>query len=152
MEDYELEHPADVVVGWIVQAVKQGRAGLLTNSWREYVVDESFRPETGGYEETDVREVTAVGSLEAAPEHRPDSWILRVRVNDDLADRFPEDEEGAEDGPKEISLDQFWNEFIAPGRGEASIWVSASDPGEKAAFDQFLDELERASRRREPAA
>jgi hypothetical protein len=146
MEDYEIDLPADVVVGWTVQAVKRGGSGLLTNAWREYVVDESFVREKGGYEETDVQEVTAVGSLEVVPEHRPGSWILRVRVKDELGNRIPADED-APAGPEEISLDQFWDEFIAPQRGIASIWVSASGLAEKEAFDHFLTELERAAER-----
>ncbi len=110
-------------------------------------MDEGFERETGGYEETDVQEITAVGSLDVVPEHRPDSWILRVRVKDELGNRIPADEDAPE-GPEEISLDQFWDEFIAPARGMPSIWVSASDLAEKDAFDQFLSELERAAESR----
>jgi len=84
----------------------------------EYVTDETFVPKEGGYEETDVEEVTAVGSLEFVPEHRPDSWILRVRVEDELGNRLSVDENALE-GPEEINLDQFWDEFIAPERGTA---------------------------------
>lgn len=142
MEDYEIDSPAAVVVGWIVQAVKQGGSGLLTNAWREYVLDESFAGKKSGYEETGVQEVTAVGSLEVVPEHQPDSWILQVRVEDELGDRIPADEDALE-GPEEISLDQFTEEFIAPQRGAASIWLSASGPADKEAFDRFLTELER---------
>lgn len=146
MEDYEINLPAEVVVGWVVQAIKQGGSGLLANAWREYVADESFVPEKGGYEETDVQEVTAVGSLEVAPEHRPNSWILRVRVEDELGNRIPADADAPE-GSEGISLDQFWDEFIAPQRGMTSIWLSASAVAEKEAFDHFLTELERAAAR-----
>ena len=143
MEDYAIDHAAETVVGWIVQTVKQGGSGLLTNAWREYVLDESFAGKKSGYEETAVQEVTPVGSLEVVPEHEPESWILRVRVEDDLGDRIPPDEDALE-GPEEISLDEFWEEFISPLRGVASIWVSASGRAEKEAFDNFLTELERA--------
>jgi hypothetical protein len=64
-----------------------------------------------------------------------------VRVKDELGNRIPADED-APAGPEEISLDQFWDEFIAPQRGIASIWVSASGLAEKEAFDHFLTELE----------
>lgn len=142
MEDYDFDLPADVVVGWIALAVEEGGSGLEINASREYVLDESFTPEKGGYEETDVSEVTAVGSLEVKPEHRPDSWILRVRVMDELGARLPVDEDAPKE-PEEISLDQFWSEFIAPEGGTASIWVSASDAAQKETFDQFLTALER---------
>lgn len=145
MEDYDFDLPADVVVSWIVQAADEGGYGMDINAWREYVLDESFIPEQGGYEETDVREVTAVGSLEVKPEHRPDSWILRVRVADELGGRLPADEDVPE-GPEEISLGQFCNDFITPGRGTASIWVSATSPEEKEAFDHFLATLERKAK------
>lgn len=141
MEDYDFDLPASVVVGWIIQGTAEGGSGLEINAAREYVLDESFIPEKDGYEETDVSEVAAVGSLEVKPEHRPDSWILRVRVVDELGDRLPL-EEDAPDAPEEISLDQFWSEFIAPERGTASIWVSAASPEEKETFDQFLVTLE----------
>jgi hypothetical protein len=147
MEDYEIDLPADVVVAWTVQAVKQGGSGLLANAWREYVVDESFPREKGGYEGADVERAIAVGSLEVVPEHHPDSWVLRVRVKDELGDRIPADEDVPE-GPEAIGLDQFWDEFMAPGRGMASILVSASGPADKEAFDRFLAELERAAERR----
>lgn len=141
MEDYDFDLPASVVVSWLVQTVKEGGSGLEINATREYVPDEGFIPEKGGFEETDVSEIAAVGSLEVKPEHRPDSWILRVRVVDELGDRLPL-EEDAPDAPEEISLDQFWSEFIAPERGTASIWVSAAGPEEKETFDQFLTALE----------
>ncbi len=141
MEDYDLDLPADVVVGWIVLAADKGGAGMQINAWREYVQDESFIAEKGGYEETGVSEVTAVGSLEVMPEHLSDSWILRVRVVDELGDRLPVDEDAPE-GPEEISLDQFCSEFIAPERGTASIQVSATGPAEKTEFDRFLTALE----------
>jgi hypothetical protein len=146
MEDYEIGLPAEVVVAWTVQAVKRGGSGLLANAWREYVVDESFPRETGGYEASDVERVIAVGSLEVVPEHRPDSWVLRVRVKDELGNRLPADEDAPE-GPEAIGLDQFWDEFMAPGRGMASIRVSASGPADKEAFDRFLAALERAVER-----
>ena len=114
---------------------------MQINAWREYVQDESFVAEKGGYEETDVSEVTAIGSLEVKPEHESDSWILQVRVVDELGDRLPIDEDAPE-GPEEISLDQFCSEFIAPERGTASIQISATGPAEKEAFDQFLKTLE----------
>lgn len=142
MEDYDFDLPASVVVSWIIQGTDEGGSGLEINAAREYVLDESFIPEKDGYEETDVSEVTAVGSLEVKPEHHPDSWILRVRVVDELGDRLPL-EEDAPEGPEEISLNQFWSEFIAPDRGTASIWVSASSLVEKEAFDRFLALLER---------
>lgn len=141
MNEYDLNIPADVVVGWIVEAADEGGTGLEINASREYVVDESFTPEKGGYEETDVSEITAIGSLEVMPEHRPDSWVLQVRVVDELGDRLPVDEDAPE-GPEEIGLSQFWSEFIAPGRGTASIQVSAPDLLEKEKFDQFLTALE----------
>lgn len=151
MEDYDLDLPADVVVGWIVLAADKGGAGMQINAWREYVQDESFIAEKGGYEETGVSEVTAVGSLEVMPEHLSDSWILRVRVVDELGDRLPVDEDAPE-GPEEISLDQFWSEFIAPERGTASIQVSATDLAEKKIFDRFLTALELNARAAEAKA
>lgn len=142
MEAYDFDLPASVVVSWLVQATDATGSGLEINAAREYILDESFIPEKDGYEETDVSEVTAVGSLEVKPEHRPDSWILRVRVVDELGDRLPL-EEDAPDGQEEITLEQFWTEFIAPERGTALIWVSATGPEEKEKFDQFLALLER---------
>ena len=144
MDDYEIELSPEVVVDWIDEAVKQGGAGLLTTAWREYTVDEGFRPEKGGYEETDVGEVVAVGSLEVMPEHRPESWILRVRVEDELGDRLPPDEEVPE-GPEEIHLDEFVEAFINPRHGTATVWVSAVSPADKEAFDRFLSDLERSA-------
>lgn len=151
MEEYDLDFPTDVVVGWIVQAADKGGSGMQINAWREYVRDESFVAEEGGYEETDVSEVTAVGSLEVKPEHQSDSWILQVSVVDELGDRLPVDEDAPE-GPEEISLDQFWSEFIAPDRGTASIQVLATDPAEKKIFDRFLTALELDARAAEAKA
>lgn len=146
MEDYDLEIPADVVVGWIVQASDEGKSGMDIRAWREYALDENFKPEEGGYEETDVSEVAAIGSLEVKPEHGPDSWVLQVRVVDELGDRLPVDEDVPE-GQEEISLGQFWSEFMAPGRGTASIQVSASSLEDKGTFDRLLSALEHKAER-----
>ena len=51
--------------------------------------EKTFVPKEGGSEETDVEEVTAVGSLAFVRKHRPDSWILRVRMEDELGNRCP---------------------------------------------------------------
>ncbi|MDH3472767.1 MAG: hypothetical protein OEM59_03660 [Rhodospirillales bacterium] len=146
MEDYESDLPPQVVVAWSLRAVREGESGLLAGAWHEDVAEDGFRPEKGGYEETEVREVTAVGSLEAVPEHRPDRRTLGVRVEDELGARIPGDEDAPE-GPEEIALGEFWEEFVAPGRGAASIWVSAADAAGKQAFDRFVAGPERAAER-----
>jgi hypothetical protein len=146
MEEYDLEYPADVVVTWIMRAVKEGATNLDIAAWREFTVDDSFKPEAGGYEETDVSEVTAVGTLEVKPQHPPDSWLLRVRVEDELGDRVPEDESVPEE-PEDMDLDAFWHEFIEPKLAMTSVVVEAAGPAEKDAFDQFIRGLERKASR-----
>jgi len=141
MEDYDIDLPAEVVVDWIAEAAKQPGSGLLMTAWREYVVDEHFVPEKKGYEETEVREVTAVGSLEVIPEHRPETWTLHVRVENELRDRLPPDEDVPEE-PEEISLETFVEEFIIPRDSTAEIWFSVADSAAKKAFDDFLASLE----------
>ena len=150
MEDYDLNLPADVVVNWLIQSAGDGDVRLSINAWREYVVDEDFAPEKSGYEGIGVQEVTAVGSLEVAPADHRESWILRVRVEDELGDRLPIDE-SAPEAPEEITLDAFWDEFMAPRRGMASIKVSATGQTEKKAFDRFIAKLEKAAAARRGA-
>ena len=142
MEEYDLDYPADMVVAWIMQAVKDGAADLDINAWREFVADAGFTPETGGYEDTGVGEVTAVGTLEVKPHHQPDSWVLTVRVEDELGARVPDDETVA-DAPEDMDLDDFWAEFIEPTRTMASVVVAAAGPDDKEAFDKFIRGLER---------
>ncbi len=102
----------------VQQAFERCGSGLLTNALCEYVTDKTLVLCEGGSEETDVEEVTAVGSLEFVPEHRADYWVLRVHMEDELGNRLPVDEEALE-APGELSLEQFCGEILADERGTA---------------------------------
>jgi hypothetical protein len=62
---------------------------------------------------------------------------LRIRVEDDIGPRVPEDEPtpGTEE---EIDLGAFYEEFIAAGRGVVEITAEADGPSAKANLTRLI--------------
>lgn len=145
MENHGIDIPAEVVVDWIIEALSSGHCGIETRAWRSYAVDDRFSPDAAGFEEGDIQDVLAIGELEVVPTGKPETWRLCVRVEDELDDRLPQDED-APDGPEEIDIKEFREEFLTSRRGTAEIWVTVADATSKRSFDSFLDDLNPSAR------
>lgn len=65
---------------------------------------------------------------------------MRIRVEDDIGPRLPEDEP-VPDGEEEIDLSTFYQEFIETGRGVAEVSLEAESPAAKGEATRVLDAI-----------
>jgi hypothetical protein len=95
----------------------------------------------GDAEREDLSEIATIGTLEIAPVHASDGWLLSVVVEDEIGPRISDGdvEPGAE---QQIDLGAFYNDFIRPGRGTANVTADVADPAAKARVTRLLNEIE----------
>jgi hypothetical protein len=142
MTEYGLDVTADQIVHWLKDDLAAGRRQPLEiRATREYISEPVANLEEAGLsEDAEVDSLTTVGILEAKLFGVEDSWVLRVRVEDEVGLHVPEDE-SVPDFPEEIDLDTFDADFVAPDRGTAYVTLYADTPQAKKAFDRVFAEL-----------
>lgn len=144
METYPLDIPAEQIVRWLIEEERAGRHDIRITATRSYLREDvpTLEQLTLSEEEReDLTEVTEIGVLEVAPQHGAEGWVLRVRIEDALGERLPEDAP-APDEPEELDLNNFQKEFVLPGRGTAFVAVDAETPDAWASFQWLLREMQ----------
>lgn len=96
----------------------------------------------GDEESEDLSEVTPVGTLEVAPADSSEGWLLRVRIQDELGGRLPEDPSALEQA-EEVDLPTFRQQFLLPGRCTAFITVEAETGKARALFEKLLNDMKK---------
>jgi hypothetical protein len=142
MDEYEINFPAETLLGWIME---EHQAGGKLELWpaREYVEVPRKRTDKGSFTaDEDLAETVTVGTLDVRQQGRKTGWILHFRVEDELAPHLPEDED-VQIEPEPIEIETFWSDFVSPGRGAAYAWITAESSTDKAAFERFVHTLEK---------
>lgn len=143
METYALDIAAVQVVRWLIEERLKTRHNLAVRATRWYTpepVAGVAGADADELESGDLSEITAIGLLEVTPAPEANGWVLRVRVEDPLGSRLPDDEPASE-GEEEIDLDAFFTDFIAPERGAAFVSLEAESSIVRARFEKLLDEI-----------
>jgi hypothetical protein len=91
----------------------------------------------GDEEREDLTEVDTIATLEIAPAHAGDGWLLTVVVDDEAGPRLPEKRPLAE-GQEQIDVRTFYNEFIRPRRGIANVEAEVEDEAAEARLEQLI--------------
>ncbi len=102
----------------------------------------------GDEEREDLSEIATIATLEIAPAHAADGWLLRIVVEDEIGPRIF-DGEMASEGEQPIDLGTFYHEFIRPGRGSANITGEVEGPAAKARLARLLHTIEKNRHRSE---
>jgi hypothetical protein len=96
----------------------------------------------GDEERADLSELSTVASLGIAPTHKREGWLLTVTVEDELGPRMLSN--GLDLATeRQIDLGTFYNKFIRPGRGVASVAGRADSPSARAKLNYRLSAIER---------
>jgi hypothetical protein len=98
-------------------------------------------------------EIATIVTLEIAPAHMSDGWLLTVIVEDELGPRVQYDGEFAE-REQQIDLGTFFKEFIRPGRGIANVIAEVYGPIARARMTRLLNAIEQnrhSGNRRSPS-
>jgi hypothetical protein len=102
----------------------------------------------GDEEREELSEITTIATLEIAPAHAADGWLLRIVVEDEIGPTISTGEltSAAE---QTIDLGTFYHDFIRPGRGSANITAEVEGPAAKARLAYLLQNIEKDSHRSE---
>lgn len=107
---------------------------------RDLPARQEFR--LGDEEREDLSEIATIATLEIAPVHANEGWRVTVVVEDEAGAHAPEESAGDE-GEEEIDLDTFYDEFIRPGRGSASVVAEFEDATAERRLATLLSTIER---------
>ena len=96
---------------------------------------------TGDEEREDLTEIATIATLEIAPAHASEGWLLAVVVEDEVGPRMP-NEGGVTGGEQQIDLGTFYNEFIRPGRGSTNVTAEVEGPAAQGRLTRLLNTIE----------
>jgi hypothetical protein len=152
MQTYPVDIDPEQVVRWVMAEHRAAPSTLRTLAWRS--VEQRKIPvrrefHLGDEEREDLSEVATIATLEIAPVHANDGWLLTVTVEDEAGPRIPE-WGAAVEGEQKIDLGTFYREFIRPGRGMASVVAGVEGPEAEAHMANLLSMIE--TNCREPGA
>jgi hypothetical protein len=144
MPSYPLDVDPEQVVRWIMdeQQAAPERFRILARRSAE-LRDIPARKELhlGDQEREDLSEIETVATLEIAPAHAGEGWLLTVVVEDEAGPRLP-DKGTLAGGEEQIDLRVFYNEFIRYGRGVANVVAEAMDKAAEARIEQLVSSIE----------
>ena len=144
METYPLDISAEQIIKWLIDEEREGRHGLQISASRTFLREDISDPSGSGLgeeEREDLTEVIEVGSVEVWPQQKASGWLLRLRIEDALTQRLPEDASSSEQA-EEIDLTAFEQEFISKGQGTAFVAVDAETPEAWSSFQALLHEMQ----------
>jgi hypothetical protein len=144
MQTYPVDIDPEQVVRWIKAECEAAPSTFKVNARRTMEVREipvGKETHLGDEEREDLTEVATIGTLEIAPIHASDGWLLSVIVEDELGPRVP-DRAMASAGEQQIDLGTFYSDFIRPGRGSATVIAEATDSAANARVTCLLNAIE----------
>jgi len=145
MESFPVDIDAGQIVRWVMAEQAAAPSTLKTSARRTTelrTIAERREYHLGDEEREMLSEVATIGTLEIAPAHRSDGWLLTVTVEDEVGPR----EAGAEPVPeaeRQIDLGTFYSAFIRPERGTASVVAEVDSPSARAKVNRLLNAVER---------
>jgi len=145
MESYPIDIDAAQVVRWVKAEHERSPSTFRLSATRSWEVrDVPAQPDLhlGDEEREDLTEIATVGTLEIAPAHASDGWLLRIVVEDEIG---PRTSEGGMAGATEQPIDfgTFYHDFIRSGRGSANITGEVDGPAGRAHLAYLLQTIER---------
>jgi hypothetical protein len=149
MGTYPVDLDVRQIVRWLIDEQRRGTLDLNVFASRSYMVEAVAQDESqrlGEEESEDLNDILSVGVLEVTPAGQKNGWLLRIRVEDRIGPRLPEDKDAPED-EEALDLETFEAEFITPERGAADIVLHAEDHHAKARFTRLFKEMLRDEHR-----
>ena len=145
MESYPVDIDPAQVVRWVKAEHEKSPSTFRLSATRSRDVREvPARPDLhfGDEEREDLTEIATVGTLEIAPAHAAEGWLLRIVVEDEIG---PRTSEGGMAGAAEKPIDfgTFYHDFIRSGRGNASITGEVDGPAGRTHLAYLLQTIER---------
>jgi len=145
METYPLDIDPAQVVRWFKaeNETSPSTFKIVARRSRE-VRDIPIRSELhlGDEEREDLSEIATIATLEIAPIHASEGWLLRVVVEDEIGPLITEGGMTNE-GEQQIDLGTYYQEFIRPRRGSANVVAEVEGPEARAHVTRLLGAIEK---------
>ncbi len=145
MESFPVDIDARQIVRWVMAAQAAAPSTFKTSARRTTEVrgiPQRSEFHLGDEEREDLSEVATIGTLEIAPAHGSDGWLLTVTVEDEIGPRVAV-EETAPEAEQQIDLGTFYSAFIRPERGTANVIAEVDGPAARAKVTRLLNSIER---------
>jgi hypothetical protein len=144
METYPVDIDADQIVRWVEAEHEAAPSTFRIAARRSREVREiPVRKEIhlGDEEREDLSEIATIATLEIAPVHTGDGWLLSVVVEDEIGPPVPGDGTSSQ-VEQQIDLGTFCNEFIRRGRGSANVIAEVEGSAAKERVARLLSAIE----------
>jgi hypothetical protein len=144
MQTFPVDIDPEQIVRWVMAERKAAPSSLRTLARRGAEIREiPSRREyhLGDEEREDLSEVATVATLEIAPIHASEGWLLTVVVEDEAGPRLAGKDSGV-GGEQTIDLGTFYSEFMRPGRGTASVVAEVEDSAAEGRLNKLLNAIE----------
>ena len=144
MRSYPVDIHPEQVVRWVMAECRAAPSAFRITARRGSEPREipfETKHRLGDEEREDLSEIATIATLEIEPVHASDGWRLTVVVEDEAGPRVADDSTETE-GDEEIELSAFYDEFIRPGRGIASVVAEAEDSAAEARVTRLLKGIE----------
>lgn len=143
METYPVDIDAGQVARWVKDELAVAPLTLRFSARRSREVrDIPLRQELhlGDEERENLTEVDTIATLEIAPLHASEGWLLSVVVEDEAGPRVsPGGEAGTE---QRIDPGTFYHDFIRPARGIASVFAAVENDAAKDHVNRLISAIE----------
>jgi hypothetical protein len=143
MQTYPLDIDPEQLVRWLIAERKANPIGLKTvarqmTEVRSIPLRKELR--LGDEEREDLSEVATVATLEIAPAHANDGWLLTVVVEDEVGP--PDADIVVAEGEQQIDIGTFYDRFIRRERGIAIVVAEVQDLAAQARVERLLAAIE----------
>ena len=145
MQTYPVDIDPEQLVNWVMaecraQSPTVKATARRTTEMREIPIRRELH--LGDQEREELSEIATVGILEIAPSEARKGWLLTVLIEDEVGPRAPDDDDTPE-SDEDIDLNDFYDEFIRPERGNAYIIAEVENAAAKARVTRLLNRIER---------
>ncbi len=144
MQTYPIDTEPEQIVDWIMAELPEAPAEFKVSARRAIETRElPTRRELrlGEVERDDLTEVATIGTLQIAPAHAAEGWLITIVVEDEFGPRVLDESEGGEE-EQEIGVDAFHDLFIRPRRGSASASAEVDNPDAEEHLSRLLKDIE----------
>jgi hypothetical protein len=144
MEPFPVDIDPKQIVRWMIAEHRVTPSSLKIAARRTIEVRQIPAREDlhlGDEEREDLSEVATVATLEIAPAHPSEGWLMTITVEDEIGPRGPGRGTMVEDD-EQIDLETFNSLFIRPERGTATVVAQADDTAAEARLSSLLASIE----------
>ena len=144
METYPVDIDPRQIVRWIKAESEAAPATFRIDARRTTEVREiplQRERHLGDAEREDLSEIATIATLEIAPAHASEGWLLRIVIEDESGPRISDGGSGVE-GEQRIDLGTLYHDFIRSGRGTANVVAEVEGPAAKRRLTSLLHAIE----------